>query len=89
VAHEARVWDDVNPASCECIIDYLLTATFLGTFNIKTGEASGTLTFTGGTGAWALAEGTGTFTAEIDVGSTTHQKMTLDLVGGIQRGPGL
>jgi hypothetical protein len=67
----------------------LLTAVFTGTCNIKTGKASGTLMFTGGTGAWALANGTGTFTAEIDVGSKTHQKMTFDVVGGVHLGPGL
>lgn len=67
----------------------LLKASYAGTFNIKTGKASGTLTFTGGTGAWAPASGTGTFTAEIDVGSKAHQKMALDVVGGVNLGPGL
>jgi hypothetical protein len=49
----------------------------------NTGEGVGTFTFTGGTGRFAHASGSGTFDAHIDLSLPDHQPMTVVLDGKI------
>jgi hypothetical protein len=60
-----------------------LTFDYEGLLNPLTGEGSGTFTFTGGTGRFANATGTGTFDAWIDVSLPDDQPMTVVLDGTI------
>ena len=54
-----------------------------GLLNPITGEGTGTFTFTGGTGRFANATGSGTFDASIDVSLPDDQPMTVILNGKI------
>jgi hypothetical protein len=54
-----------------------------GFLNAVTGEGTGTFTFTGGTGRFAGATGSGTFDALIDLSFATEQPMTVTLDGSI------
>lgn len=60
-----------------------LTFDYEGVLNPFTGEGIGTLTFTGGTGRFANATGSGTFDAQIDVSQPTNQAMTVLLDGEV------
>lgn len=59
--------------------------TFVGLLNAATGEGNGTFIFTGGTGRFANATGSGTFSALIDLANPTgmNQAMTVELDGRI------
>jgi hypothetical protein len=56
-----------------------LSFDYTGLLNPVTGEGKGTFTFTGGTGRFAHATGTGTFDAFIDLSQPGHQPMTVTL----------
>jgi len=63
--------------------DDQLTFDYVGTLNAITGEGMGTFIFTGGTGRFTNATGSGTFYALIDLSLPTSQPMTVDLDGTI------
>lgn len=60
-----------------------LTFDYVGTLNAITGKGIGTFIFTGGTGRFANASGSGTFYALIDLSLPSSQHMTVDLDGKI------
>ena len=60
-----------------------LSFDYVGLLFADTGEGVGTFTFTGGTGRFAHASGSGTFDALIDLSLPDHQPMTVVLDGRI------
>lgn len=58
-----------------------LTFQYEGLLYAATGRGVGTLVFTGGTGRFADASGTGRFEARIDTSVPTNQPMTVELQG--------
>jgi hypothetical protein len=59
-----------------------LTFHYRGLLNLNTGEGTGTLEFTGGTGRFADAEGSGEFVAHIDL-TRPGTPMTVTITGTI------
>ena len=59
-----------------------LTFKYEGNLYLATGEGKGTFTFTGGTGRFANATGTGMFYAQLNL-TVPNQPMTVVLDGGI------
>ena len=60
-----------------------LTFDYAGTLNPATGEGTGTFLFTGGTGRFDGATGSGTFEALINTALPSNQPMTVKLAGRI------